>query len=82
MSVMKIQILSKDERKIRFILEDSTPQFANALRRTMMSEVPILAVDTATFYSNDSALYDEVVSHRLAMVPLWFDTKTFKSPGE
>jgi DNA-directed RNA polymerase subunit D len=79
---MKIKILSKDERKIRFILEDSTPQFANALRRIMMSEVPVLAVDTVCFYNNDSALYDEVISHRFGMVPLWFDAKTFKTPDD
>ncbi|MEM5814831.1 MAG: DNA-directed RNA polymerase subunit D [Candidatus Aenigmatarchaeota archaeon] len=79
---MKIKILSKDERKIKFVLEDATPQFANALRRIMMSEVPVLAVDTVTFYNNDSALYDEVMAHRFAMVPLWFDTKAFKRQDE
>lgn len=79
---MKIKMLSKDERKIKFVLEDSTPQFANALRRIIMSEVPVMAVDTVTFYNNDSALYDEVVAHRFAMVPLWFDAKTFKKPDE
>jgi DNA-directed RNA polymerase subunit D len=79
---MKIQILSKDERKVRFILEDVTSQFANALRRIMMSEVPVMAVDTVTFYNNDSALYDEVVAHRFAMAPIWFDQKSFKRPDE
>jgi len=79
---MKIKMLSKDERKLRFILEDVTPQFANALRRIMMSDVPVLAVDNVSFINNDSALYDEVVAHRLAMVPLWFDTKTFKTPDD
>lgn len=79
---MKIKIISKDEREVKFVLEDSNPQFANALRRIMMSEVPVLAVDHVTFYYNDSALYDEVVSHRLGMVPLWFDTKTFVEPGK
>jgi len=79
---MKIKMLSKDERKLKFILEDVTPQFTNALRRVMMSEIPVLAVDTVSFYNNDSALYDEVLAHRFAMVPLWFDAKSFKLPDD
>lgn len=42
---------------------------ANALRRSV-SEVPILAIDEVEFYKNDSALYDEVLAHRLGLVPL------------
>ena len=40
-----------------------------------MSEVPILAIDEVEIFKNDSALYDEVLSHRLGLVPL----KTEKS---
>ena len=79
---MKIKILSKDEREIKFVLEDSNPQFANALRRIMIAEVPILAIDNVTFYYNDSALYDEILAHRLGMIPLWFDKKTFVEPDK
>lgn len=47
---------------------------ANALRRSL-SEVPTLAIDEVEIFKNDSALYDEVLSHRLGLVPL----KTEKS---
>jgi len=74
---LKIKVLNKTDREIQFLLEDSNPQFANALRRIMISEIPILAIDSADFSANDSVLYDEIIAHRLGLVPLVFDPKKF-----
>ncbi len=79
---MRIQILEKSDSEIRFVLEDSVPQFANALRRIMLTEVPVLAIETAEFTANDSALFDEVVAHRLGLIPLTFDKKAMNMPNE
>lgn len=66
---MKIKILDSDNRKMSFILEDSNPAFANALRRTMRN-VPTMAIETVDIEDNTSGLYDEVIAHRLGMIPL------------
>lgn len=42
---------------------------ANALRRCV-GEIQTLAIDEVDIYKNDSALYDEIVAHRLGLVPL------------
>ena len=42
---------------------------ANALRRSVL-EVPVLAVDEVEIFKNDSALYDEVLAHRIGLIPL------------
>ncbi|MFH1424612.1 MAG: DNA-directed RNA polymerase subunit D [archaeon] len=78
---MKIRILNKSNSKLRFVLEDSDVGFANALRRTMLSELPTLAIEDVTFFENTSALYNELVAHRLGLIPLTTDLKTFKLPG-
>lgn len=79
---MKVKVLNKSETEIQFLLEDSNPQFANALRRIMISEIPILAIDSVDFSMNDSVLYDEVIAHRLGLIPLVFDLKKFHFKDE
>lgn len=74
---MKIKILEKTDKEIKFLLEDSNPQFANALRRIMTVEIPILAVDSVDFSVNESVLYNEVIAHRMGLIPLVFNPKDF-----
>ena len=75
---MKIKILEKKGDTWKFAVEDTTPAFANALRRIMITEVPTLAINDVDFYDNTSSLFDEVIAHRLGMVPLRFDPLKFE----
>ncbi|MEM5872475.1 MAG: DNA-directed RNA polymerase subunit D [Candidatus Aenigmatarchaeota archaeon] len=79
---MKIKILEKTNNELKFLLEETNPQFANALRRIMISEIPILAIDTVDFSVNDSILYNEIIAHRLGLIPLVFDPKKFHFKSE
>lgn len=63
---MKI-ITNKDEKLV--FAEEIDESLANAIRRSI-NEIPTIAVDEVTFYKNDSALYDEMISHRLGLIPL------------
>ncbi|MBM3230068.1 DNA-directed RNA polymerase subunit D [Candidatus Pacearchaeota archaeon] len=63
---MAVVSKSSDKVVIRMPAHES---LANALRRSV-AEVPTLAIDEVELYKNDSALYDEMVAHRLGLVPL------------
>lgn len=69
----KVKILEKDYMRLRLIIEESNPAFVNALRRIILSEVPSLAVDEVIFYENTSVLYDEIIAHRIGLIPLKID---------
>jgi DNA-directed RNA polymerase subunit D len=79
---MKVSNVEKKDNKLDFVLEDTTPAFANALRRIMLAEVPVLAIDDVTIFENNSPLYDEVLAHRIGLLAIKTDLKTFKLPSE
>tara|TARA_Y100000310_G_C20527736_1_gene736908 strand:- start:355 stop:1059 length:705 start_codon:yes stop_codon:yes gene_type:complete len=63
-----MKLLDKKENKIVFET-DIDISLANAIRRSV-SEIPILAIDEVDIYKNDSALYDEILAHRIGLIPL------------
>ncbi|MFH1328335.1 MAG: DNA-directed RNA polymerase subunit D [Candidatus Bathyarchaeota archaeon] len=79
---MKIQILDRKDNYLRFILSDSYPAFVNALRRIVLSEVPSMTIDDIFFYENTSAMNDEVMAHRIGLIPLKTDLDTYVLPEE
>jgi len=67
---MKINIKELKPKKAVIKIEEVRPYFINSLRRIMLSELPKLAVDDVVIYDNTSALFDEIISHRLGLVPI------------
>ncbi len=79
---MKVEVLSKKEDSLVLVLSDADVSFANALRRAMLAEVPTLAIEEVTFIENTSPLYDEIIAHRLGLVPIKTDLKAFNLRSE
>jgi DNA-directed RNA polymerase subunit D len=76
-SVMEIEFASLDDSLARFTLSGASPSFANAFRRAMIAEVPTLAIEDVRIYDNTSALFDEMLAHRLGLIPLRTDLSTY-----
>jgi DNA-directed RNA polymerase subunit D len=81
---MEIRFLekSKDGMKVSFLIKGITPYLANALRRAVMEEVPTMAIEDVEIRKNSSILYDEMIAHRLGLVPLKTDLKSYNLPAE
>lgn len=91
---MDIEILEMAERKAKFILKNSSPAMANALRRTLLSDIPKMAIDKVEFhlgsimddngreYESVTPLFDEIIAHRLGMVPVPTDLQRFVPQSE
>ncbi len=56
--------------KLEMELKNSTPSFANALRRIMLSEIPLTAIEDVFIKENNSALQDEILANRLGLIPV------------
>lgn len=86
---MEIKIIELMDTRAKFMLSGAKPEVANALRRCLVSEIPKMAIETVEFhlgpirdeegneYESVSPLFDEIVSHRLGLVPIPTDLDLF-----
>jgi DNA-directed RNA polymerase subunit D len=67
---MKLEILELGDRKAKFVVSEITPAFANALRRAMLADIPKMAIDYVEIYDNTSVMFDEMLAHRMGLIPI------------
>lgn len=79
---MKITVRRMEPRRAQLLVEGTEPAFVNALRRTMVADVPKMAIDDVTIYDNTSGLFDEMISHRLGLLPIPTDLAAFVPRAE
>lgn len=59
--------------------------FVNALRRILLSEIPTVAIEMVFMLDNTSIIHDEVLAHRMGLIPICFDSRRlqeFETGGE
>ncbi|KAK0354824.1 RNA polymerase II subunit 3 [Friedmanniomyces endolithicus] len=66
----RVNIRDFNNTTIDFVLSHTTLALANSIRRTMLAEIPTVAIDLVEIESNTSVLADEFLAHRLGLVPL------------
>jgi len=70
---MKFSKITGKGDRITFTIKDSSTAFANALRQTVIEEIPSIAISEVDMYENISCLPDEFIAHRIGMIPLTTD---------
>ena len=86
---IKVRIDEMTDRSAGFLLENVEPAFANALRRSLLADLPKLAIEDVEYHlgpiraedgkesESIAPLFDEMIAHRLGLVPLPTDPKLF-----
>ncbi len=87
---MDVEIRELKEREAEILLSETNPPMANALRRALMVDVPSLAIEDVEFhlgtigdeeddkeYESAAPLFDEIIAHRLGMLPIPTDLELF-----
>lgn len=75
---MDVKMLSEKGNTMKLLIKDTNSAFVNALRRQLMAGTPIFAVEDVHIYENNGVMFDEMLCHRLALVPLKMDSGKYK----
>ena len=68
--MVSIKILESSENRIKVLFTDVDRAYANSIRRFAINGVPVMAIDDVVVHDNTSVLYDEILAHRLGLIPL------------
>ncbi|MEM2154740.1 MAG: DNA-directed RNA polymerase subunit D [Nitrososphaeria archaeon] len=79
---MQVKVLEESYDKIRVLFEGYPRIYVNSVRRAALSLVPTMAIDDVVILENSSSFYDEVIAHRLAMLPLKTPVGKYVLPSE
>lgn len=86
---MKIEIQEMTANRGRLVFVDADASIVNAIRRTMIADIPRMAIENVEFhlgsimdennkeYESVSPLFDEIIAHRLGMLPIPTDLDAF-----
>ena len=75
---LEIDIIRLTDEDITFDVKGIEPSFANALRRIFISEIPTIAIEKVNMWQNTSVIPDEVLAHRMGLVPIKVDPREFE----
>jgi len=80
--LIRVKTLQDSELSVTIQLEGIDRSYANAVRRFCIAEVPSMAIDDVVILENSSVLYDEILAHRLGMIPIKTDLDRYNLPED
>lgn len=75
---LAVHIIQSTQDRLEFDIIGIDSSLANALRRIMIAEVPTMAIEKVYVMNNTSVIPDEVLAHRLGLVPILANPKQFE----
>lgn len=73
----RVKIIRNTDDEMEFDLMGLDASIANAFRRILIAEVPTMAIEHVYVTNNTSIIQDEVLAHRLGLVPIKADPGQF-----
>ncbi|CRH00304.1 DNA-directed RNA polymerase I, putative [Plasmodium relictum] len=70
---LEMNILKNEYDLLILEVKNLNVSIANALRRIMISEVPTIAIEKVNIFQNTGIIADEILCHRLGLIPFKFD---------
>uniref|UniRef100_A0A5S6Q0J0 DNA-directed RNA polymerases I and III subunit RPAC1 n=1 Tax=Trichuris muris TaxID=70415 RepID=A0A5S6Q0J0_TRIMR len=81
---VSMEVIEMSDDSVEFDIRNLHPSFVNALRRILIAEVPTVAIEKVHLFQNTSVIADEVLAHRLGLIPLAVNPKklSWVEPGK
>uniref|UniRef100_A0A8C6ZBB9 RNA polymerase I and III subunit C n=1 Tax=Nothoprocta perdicaria TaxID=30464 RepID=A0A8C6ZBB9_NOTPE len=74
----RVDVVREEEDALEFDMVGIDAAIANAFRRILLAEVPTMAVEKVFVYNNTSIVQDEILAHRLGLIPIRADPRLFE----
>ncbi len=78
----QVRIAGEGENWLRLELLDVPLSMGNAIRRLILNEVPTMAVEEVLVIENTSILTNEVLTHRISLIPFVTDLDNYVLPED
>jgi len=80
--MVSVKLLEQDEKSVKVELVDIPLAVANAIRRFTINEVPTMAVEEILIIENSSSMPNDVLAHRISLIPFTSDIDRYVAPEE
>ncbi|KAM4043077.1 DNA-directed RNA polymerases I and III subunit RPAC1 [Anomaloglossus baeobatrachus] len=74
----RVDVVRMEDDVLEFDMVGIDAALANAFRRILLAEVPTMAVEKVYVYKNTSIIQDEILAHRLGLIPIRADPRLFE----
>ncbi|KAM4678958.1 DNA-directed RNA polymerases I and III subunit RPAC1 isoform 2-T2 [Amazona ochrocephala] len=74
----RVDVIREEGDELEFDMVGIDAAIANAFRRILLAEVPTMAVEKVFVYNNTSIVQDEILAHRLGLIPIRADPRLFE----
>lgn len=78
----RVEVIRLNKEDMEFDMIGVDPSLANAFRRILIAELPTMAIEKVLIANNTSVVQDEVLSHRLGLIPINADPRLFDYKSE
>ncbi|XWS27703.1 hypothetical protein CRYUN_Cryun25bG0004000 [Craigia yunnanensis] len=78
----RVEVVRLTEEDTEFDMIGIDAAIANAFRRILIAELPTMAIEKVLIANNTSVVQDEVLAHRLGLIPISVDPRLFEYISE
>ena len=62
---MSVKVINEQDNVLELEFDDIDNALLNEIRRILLGEIPILAIDEIDVLENNTSFFDEYIAHRL-----------------